>query len=668
MPSRLKKWVQDPSGLTTKLPSEQDTVYTPRSEYHSRFGTNFQMLNSAQWNTYHRSDFKLLQGVKKDDFKFTGNQSAVMPGMYPKIGNFFNPLEFKRYQNAVEPLETRPKPKEPAYLYDSLLEFQKTNARYVVQKVSEKNNSISINADNNYTCVLVSIPKPNKKLNAVLWSQLFGVFLIPIANKLAWERGLNVELVYRSSFGCLRPSIAACDESLRINLGLTPVVYAECIAEAILYTQKLLQNEAVFADQFAPLSLVNTLKKYCKKRSTDKKEVTVQLEDTLWETLWAPADAKGGTFIKQLFRTSLVTEYLIDLIFDGCLKHTIADIFNKPLYLKETFAAPLKTILSSLHLTASDTLSVNSSNFTLKTYQWTAEKVVPDAVFWSMFKKFGLALNAKSDDITSIVSRKTLSQLHHYLEILQTQFMFQPVPFKSIDDGCGSDSEEEDEWQDKKKNRHSIFAKKMITATGMRAIQLIFAASKLYLNETYGIDALDVDWQAEDMYYETDDALKKHAIPLEIDNEGDSKKKSSITFFDVNHCNTSHKEPAEIEELVGKKDRICSIDTTSATTSEINAILKQLFFNYPKLDAVLSISSGLKNEQAMSDLNPYGTVRLFARNKKALTSLYDFLIQLEEEAQCDNEDGYQHPKLSHLLRKAAKHAGMTPTNSSILNP
>ena len=73
------------------------------------------------------------------------------------------------------------------------------------------------------------------------------------------------------------------------------------------------------------------------------------------------------------------------------------------------------------------------------------------------------------------------------------------------------------------------------------------------------------------------------------------------------------------------------------------------------------VSSGLKNEQAMSDYNPYGCIRIFTRDKKDLKKVYNYLVGFEEEAQ------YAHPQKSHILRKNAKDAGFTPTNRAILS-
>ena len=86
----------------------------------------------------------------------------------------------------------------------------------------------------------------------------------------------------------------------------------------------------------------------------------------------------------------------------------------------------------------------------------------------------------------------------------------------------------------------------------------------------------------------------------------------------------------------------------------------RIWKNAPKLRVILAVSSGLKNEQAMGDYNPYGTVRIFASSREDCEALYNRLIAFEQFAE------YQHPKESHELRKNAKDEGFTPTNDAVI--
>ena len=107
-------------------------------------------------------------------------------------------------------------------------------------------------------------------------------------------------------------------------------------------------------------------------------------------------------------------------------------------------------------------------------------------------------------------------------------------------------------------------------------------------------------------------------------------------------------------------DRVCILVTTSATTIEIAQHMLQIWYIAPSLRVIILVSSGLKNEQAMSDYNPYGCLRIFAKSKLECDMIYADLKQLELEA------GYKHPLGSHLIRKTAKADGFTPTSSEIL--
>lgn len=638
----------------------KERVYLPRSEFHCRYPSLFDMTDPVRWSTYHRSDFKKIEGTTKDLFKFQGNQESITTGMYPKTGNFYNPFHFARYKKALKPVKKALAISEPALWYDRLLEQQKNMAAYVVAQVNERDPDILINADNNYTCVLFSLPKPADEKNPKIWSQFLSVYLIAFANTLADERGINIEMVHRSSFGCLRPSVADCGESVRVNLGLTPKPYADCVIDAIMFLQKLVKNQNAFEIPFQSVALTKTLKNYNKIKSTKTKPVDIQLRDTLWNTLWAPGDSSNKSFASQIFRKSVVKECLVDLIQNACLDHPLEEIFQDKKACNKAFVEPLKKVLQSIKLNGKS-LSMQLDSDDLTSYEWgEAEKVVDDE-FWALVKEMAELLGATKKEVATLVKEQKTEDLHSCFEAWIANFIFQPKADQSVEDGNGSDSDEEGELEIKGEPQ-TIHAKKIITATGMRAIQLIHAVSRKYLHDTYQIDPLYLTFTASQMYYETDEALSKHPIPIDYVHDKPKKRvQTNVAFFDVNHCNTTHEEMTDEIALIDKKDRICAIDVTSATTREIQETLVRLYEERPNLEIILTISSGLKNEQAMGDYNPYGTVRIFSKNRESLDVIYDDLVELEEQA------GYLHPKESHLIRKSAKLAGMTPTNASILS-
>lgn len=638
----------------------RDRVYLPRSEFHCRYPSLLDLTDPVRWTTYHRSDFKKIEGATKDQFKFQGNQESITTGMYPKTGNFYNPFHFTSYKKALKPVKKALTISEPALWYDRLLVQQKNMAAYVVKQVKERDPDILINADNDYTCALFSLPKPKGEKNPKIWSQFLSVYLIAFANTLAHERGINIEMVHRSSFGCLRPSVADCGESVRVNLGLTPKPYADCVVDAILYLQKFAKNQKAFKIPFQSVALTNTLNNYNKIKSTKTKPVNIQLKDTLWNTLWAPGDSSNKSFASQIFRKSVVKECLVDLIQNACLAQPLEDLFEDKKAYSKAFIEPLKKVLQSIKLNGKS-LSIQLDCEDLKSYEWGAAQNVEDDEFWALAGEMAEQLGATKREVATLIKKQKTEDFHSCFEAWVANFIFQPKEDNSVEDGNGSDSEEEGELEVKGESQ-TVHAKKIITATGMRAIQLIHAVSRKYLHDKYQIDPLYLTFTASQMYYETDEALSKHPIPIDYVHEKTKKRvQTNVGFFDINHCNTTHEEMADEIALIDKKDRICAIDVTSATTREINETLVRLYEQRPNLELILTISSGLKNEQAMGDYNPYGTVRIFSKNRDSLNEIYDDLVELEEQS------GYLHPKESHLIRKSAKLAGMTPTNASILS-
>lgn len=625
--------------------------HLPRSEYYSRFDSLF-IADNKTMGSYFRSDKKKLKDTQVQEASFLGNQEEKKSRMYPKTGNFYNPFHFKAYKNAVKPLEEDYKPVITASWYDFLLNYQKCMAEYIISKVNNLDENILLNADYRYPCVLLSLPKPPAEKNDSTWTDLMGVYLIAIVNKLAYERGINIEIHRRSSFDHIRPSVAECGESLRISSGFIPKDYADCIADGILYLHKLVAKENDFKIPFSPRPLTATLRKYNQIHNKN-----IRLEESFWDTLWAAGDAKNCSFASQIFRKPVVVEYLINCIMDKCLEKNMEDIFNCKKLFQANFVSPLMDLFGNYTLNKKS-LSLNAPK-KLKTYQWHFENKIKDTYFWTVVEVYALHLGAKANEVKLIVEQKTTTSLLVFFEYLLKEFFFCPKNFNDVDDGCGSSSEEESTLN-LESGQLQVYAKKMVTATGMRAIQIAYAAGKDYLFHTHRIAPCNISFSANLMYYETGEALKKFPIPLNIDNETGCRKQQHIAFFDLNHCNKSQKQVKNLLSEINLGDKYCVVDITSATTMEMHNILKKLFNDKPQLELIIFVSSGLKNEQGMSDYNPYGTVRIFSKTAESLDLVYNCLLFSENEA------AYSHPKISHVLRKTAKYYGMAPVNAAIL--
>jgi hypothetical protein len=639
----------------------QPEVFLPRCAYYTHFPSFFDK-NSASYNTYHRSAHKKLANVKQDNFAFNGNQTEVKSGMNAKTGNYFNPFHFADYQNAIHP-EAKGASKTPkAFWYDKLLAFQKNNAKSVVKAIT-KSDTLKINQDHDYPCVLFSLSQPGQlEKNEKIWTNFVSLYFIAIANKLAKERGLNIETIRRSSFDTIRPSIAECGKSLRISLGMSPRAYHECVVDTIKYLEKLFQNSDVFNIPADPQNKLNTvLVKYNKaKTKASQKICNVQVKNTLWETLWANGDSKNRSFATQIFRREHVVNVLIDDIMMSMGEHSLESIFASIDLKKSSFAQPMVRFLENFEC-VKDVITTKYANLKLLPFAWNQATRFNNPAFWTMIQDFGSAIGANQDEILELCQRKNFGELYHYLESWLVNFNFHPRKYQNVEDGYGSDSDTEKAFVigDNYQNIHS---KKFITATGMRAIQLSYACAKKFLEDAYETDPAYIETHAEKMYYETDEAIHNFPIPYAVkeasENKGVQKK---LNFFDLNHCNAQQlDEPKRLVE-VSKKERICILDVTSATTEEMLKNIIYIWKKAPKLRVIILVSSGLKNEQAMSDYNPYGCIRIFSRDKKDLKKVYNYLEEFEQKAQ------YVHPKTSHILRKNAKDAGFTPTNRAILS-
>ncbi len=649
------------NSLIYNIPTQEDVVYFPRSEFHSRFGCAFDMNKVEVFDTYHRSSAKRLAGVKKSDFTFEGNQTEVVPRMFPKTGNFYNPYHFSKYQEAVKYTEDESPGLSNAGIYDALLKRQQNQAKMLAEKLKSKLPNLSVNADNNYPCVMVAFPKPAAEKNVKTWTSLIGIFYVAIINKLVMENGINIETHLRASFSAYRPSIAECGYSLRLSLGVVPNEFINCAVEAIGYINTLISLDNTHNEDDIPVwkipvevnELSNNLDRY-----NNLNDSNISTKENLWDSLWAPGDKSGRSFASQVFRKTHTVETLTDLILNELLKDDLRTIFSDREKIKSCFAIPLMKLFKNYECTGKS-LGFNLTH-NLQSYQWKDEAEIKDTGFWSIIKKIFKVWRLPQEDVDNIANSSRTTHLHTLLDHLSHKFCFSPYAYDDLQDGCGSDSEEEEQLELDNEKLITLYAKKLITATGMRAIQLSYNAAKTHMADKK-IDPLAVSYDAKSMYYETDDAITRHPIPIDTNKNYDGRKKGHIGFFDLNHCNAMQvKKQDSILNIIYPKDTIAVIDTTSSTTSQMRSVIKKLFTKRKNLEAIILVSSGLKNEQAMSDNNPYGTARIFAKTDTMLDELYNCLVVLENDA------SYLHPKLSHALRKSAKDNGMVPTNQTIL--
>jgi hypothetical protein len=156
-------------------------------------------------------------------------------------------------------------------------------------------------------------------------------------------------------------------------------------------------------------------------------------------------------------------------------------------------------------------------------------------------------------------------------------------------------------------------------------------------------------------YYETLSALKSFKS-VKVYNKVKQIGLSEIIFFDANPCVKTLVAPALPMSLELKDKVVMIVDTTSATMEDHARWYDE--FVKSKLAALLFfVASGLKHEQISSDRNPYGTVRVFAKDKAVLTRAIEF-IKTHEKPMTS--------QVSHEFRRFFKLIHATPSNQGVI--
>lgn len=628
-------------------------VRNARCEFYARYGHGYKKSDPKTWNTYVRSKKKHLVGVKATQFAFspTGAASLVKAD---KTGCYHNAFAFSAYKAALKPRKRETPLKflmNAGGNYDALLRYQKDMSAYIADGIKSLGLGAVANSDNQYPCVLFNFPK-DAHIKEDDWVNLISIYILAFANRLADERRVNIEIVRRSSFGHLRPTMSECAPSLRISPGIIPLAYADVLIEAIKLAHHCLcgAGKALFDVKHSHPTLANHLRQYSVQK---KMKTALTLPENLWDVLWAPVDAKKFSFVHQLTRQEINFEALVNRVMDGMIKTKlkVANIINNKKIFYTALVSPLVDAVRSFAL-VDGKMSFTQVLTELPDYEWSN---VPDPIdddsFW-------LEINRLADIFEvgqyEWVKQRDVANIHANLEEAASKSMFSPITI-GCTDGYGSDSDCEGDVNLSAKTKVHLYGRKRICATGVRAIQLAHGAIRMvYANNA------NILRDAEHMYYETEEALKKHSIPL--DKTGRKKQViSGVTFFDVNHCNTTQDETPSLVEVISEDSIVCVLDTTSATQLETLEALEKLFKHAKDLQTVILVGSGLKNEQAGADTNSYGYVRIFSKAKEKMHALYDAMTVLEKKAK------YVHPAASHEIRVNCKEKKLVPTNLGIIH-
>ena len=685
-----------------------DPHYFPRCEYRIRFEhtSAFAMEDKEYWGTYFRSTSRggNADRLSKLKDKAYRNSHINIEGTAAKTGAFRSPFDNKEYAGILHTntpkgitphkdtiaLSLEP---ERQYLYDEILVYKGKMCQDVIRNFNlqtgdrkSKLTGLVPYYKNDYPCIMVSITTPklknikNKTEKGGLY-KLITAYYVAITNQIAWEKGIPIELVLRSSFGHNIPSVSDTGDSFRINVGLVPSIYTMVLAEGLVslwdeFLLPLLESGHSFTlgieakklksinaeiDSYNDKKNNGYTKRQKQKKAIKPKEVeNWKSKDSLFEVLSKVGDSSGRKVVHQLVRQ----DWYIDLL---------ANLISKELDQKKPdMAAPIRILLNRISYKTVVTLKIEDTDleggfFTfIKNDEWVENtQIKEDKEFWKILGDIRLALasNKKLDErLSSAIKAKVLIGLYQKLEETNLEFI-RNSGYQEIEDEVGSDSDCEGELIDEVAS--TVFSRKIILVTGMRAINLATYVA-LYQITKY-TEARSYKLLSDSMYYETEEAVSSVLNAFSGFFEIPTSKKSKDTevaevlFFDLTHCDSTNQDLGQsLEKIMGKKQfPVIILDYTSATTAKIRAGV-EVCFKHTSL--VLLVSSGLKNEQAGADMNPYGTLRIITLdNKDLMIELYN----LAYGALINAEVSEKLPVVAHQIRKSYKDAGFTVTSAAI---
>jgi ankyrin repeat protein len=662
---------------------EKDYHYFTKCEYYTRYtGTShFAMDNCEYWGTYFRSTGLggesgrfTRKDIKSKTFKNKSLNIEEGGSYHSRTGTFRNPYELKEYRKSVEKPEKFKKVASEQDLglientqglnlenplYEELLDYRNQICLQVFNKALEllphNEERFELIHHNEYPCLIVKIPFIQHFEYTESWNKLFIAYYVAIVNKEAEVAGIPIEMVIRSGFGHLLPSIDVTGTSFRINVGVVPACYGEIIAKSLATLQDIITNSDrlnTTLERYKYKKGKNFIEKindkievYNNSRPTDNVLPIWKKKQKCYEILQLQGDPSGKSVVCQITRKRMYLDLLADYVANE-LDNEAPDLTR-----------PIVRMLSHLDFGTSISTNIDQSSFKRNSREWPAQEnllLQKDEQFWKTITRTVKSIGGGM----GIYDNRTLHGLYSKLEKANKEFIIRSASTIAAEDGLGSDSEEEAEGPKKQR----LYTKKLTITTGMMAINVAHYLARYYLKQYLGIEQYRAECKS--MYYETEKSLKLSAKGKEKLAVLNNKKPSnpSILFFDLNHCDVSGAQSTRLRhyiegDLAGKNIPIMVMDYSSSTTSHIKCAINDAINAGVKL--ILLVSSGLKNEQLSAD-NPYGTVRIITLDKAQREKLY------KEATKVLKENGGI-PATAHKLRKGYKKVGLIPTNQQILN-
>jgi len=520
-----------------------------------------------------------------------------------------------------EKLQTTP---GSADLYNSLLNYKNGTCKYICDEISRKRphglQMITVGFYNNYPCIMVYI-KPNtlmlpqgitKVSSAAFeaWVDFLISYFTASINFMANEdEKLRIEMERRSSLGFLTPTIAATGQSMRINIGLIPKWYANLLVNCLIDLDDLLK-EKILDKKNLPLITDTVFYNSTEHLNYLDTKYPPKPLNNLIQLLWAPADKSGKTTLQNIARTPYALDGISITVFNALHAHDKHQAFNlglswatNQLAIENHGKVKRLTFKSETNMTYVTSLA--NTDYSLDS----------DLTFWNMVKQLvtqykqtdNAILHEAIEGVEYCHQEKDINNLYYFLEqCAELTFIssIKQAQTVNIGDGYGSDSEAESIVNNKR-----VYAKKVTTHNGMRAIWAAIIAAARYLSEQNTACNLCLD----SSYYEAPLGVKliRELHELEAINLVDKASSANTLLYDLNACIT---DGVNNHDYVINDKKILILDATSAVTDTVKAHIRR--FADSRASMLLIVESGLKNQQIFSDRNPYGTVRIFTREKK----------------------------------------------------
>ncbi|XP_044739062.1 uncharacterized protein LOC123300542 [Chrysoperla carnea] len=417
-----------------------------------------------------------------------------------------------------------------------------------------------------------------------------------------------------------------------------------------------------------------------KKKVENKKKNCVKnwkKDDSLFEVLCAIGNARGDMVSCEITRAKKYVDLLTDFVHEYLLTSNQENIYKKD------FSIPLREMLKKLtyrEIEKDLRATLNDNDYTKSKFEFhnTENKNIKNESennFWQIIKDilelFGSLdienLSATIDskkiksicqNLTAAVNKKKIKGIYRLIEEANLEFI-RHVGYagaqtnrslKSVDveDDYGSDSDCEviDE-----REGNTFYTKKITVATGMRAINVMIFTIKSILK--YSKNDKEKKINTKFSYYETSEVEKYIQKNRQLLGNlfPDCVDPRTLKCIDLNHSCSGGPNTEQNNDT----DRVVMLDYTSATTEKISNAIRSFIKREPVL---LLASSGMKNEQVGADMNPYGTVRIIAKDFIILNLIYNIIrYSLSEEDKL--------PQELHNIRKAYKNCGAVVTNAAI---